>query len=66
MPTAFYRHFESMDALGVELVDECMRPLRQMIRDARRGVAGHGDIITEHGRDPGATGARRIPTSSGS
>ena len=45
VPTAFYRHYESMDALGVELVDECMRPLRQMIRDARRGVASHGDII---------------------
>lgn len=45
VPTAFYRHFESMDALGVELVDECMRPLRQMTRDARRGVASHGDII---------------------
>ena len=45
VPTAFYRHFESMDALGVELVDESMRPLRQMIRDARRGQAAHGDII---------------------
>jgi AcrR family transcriptional regulator len=45
VPTAFYRHYESMDQLGVELVDECMRPLRQMIRDARRGVASHGDII---------------------
>ena len=45
VPTAFYRHFESMDQLGVELVDDCMRPLRQMIRDARRGVASHGDII---------------------
>ena len=22
VPTAFYRHYESMDALGVELVDE--------------------------------------------
>ncbi len=47
VPTAFYRHFESMDALGVELVDECMRPLRQMLRDARRGAASHGDIIAE-------------------
>lgn len=46
VPTAFYRHFESIDQLGVELVDECMRPLRQMIRDTRRGVASHGDIIT--------------------
>jgi AcrR family transcriptional regulator len=45
VPTAFYRHFESMDALGVELVDESMRPLRQMIRDPRRGRAAHGDII---------------------
>jgi len=44
VPTAFYRHFESMDALGVELVDESMRPLRQMIRDARRD-AGNADII---------------------
>ena len=45
VPTAFYRHFDSMDALGVELVDESIRPLRQMIRDARRGVAAHSDII---------------------
>jgi TetR/AcrR family transcriptional regulator, fatty acid biosynthesis regulator len=45
VPTAFYRHFDSIDALGVELVDECMRPLRQMVRDARRGVEAHGDII---------------------
>jgi AcrR family transcriptional regulator len=45
VPTAFYRHFESMDALGVELVDESMRPLRQMIRDARRGRAASSDII---------------------
>jgi AcrR family transcriptional regulator len=45
VPTAFYRHFDSVDALGVELVDESMRPLRQMIRDARRGTPTHGDII---------------------
>jgi TetR/AcrR family transcriptional regulator, fatty acid biosynthesis regulator len=45
VPTAFYRHFDSIDALGVELVDESMRPLRQMIRDARRGSVGKGDII---------------------
>lgn len=47
VPTAFYRHFESIDALGVELVDESMRPLRQMIRDARRGRGAHGDIIVD-------------------
>ncbi|MDT4907258.1 MAG: hypothetical protein QOG22_1837 [Pseudonocardiales bacterium] len=45
VPTAFYRHFESIDALGVELVDESMRPLRQMIRDTRRGATAKGDII---------------------
>jgi len=45
VPTAFYRHYDSMDALGVDLVDECMRPLRQLIRDARRGLANHDDII---------------------
>ena len=58
MPTAFYRHFESMDALGVELVDESMRPLRQMIRDARRGLAGHGDIIKGTVEMLGRAGAR--------
>lgn len=47
VPTAFYRHYASMDALGVELVDESMRPLRQMIRDARRGRVAHGDIIVD-------------------
>lgn len=47
VPTAFYRHYDSMDALGVDLVDECMRPLRQMIRDARRGRVAHGDIISD-------------------
>jgi AcrR family transcriptional regulator len=45
VPTAFYRHYASMDALGIDLVDESMRPLRQMIREARRGRAGHNDII---------------------
>jgi AcrR family transcriptional regulator len=45
VPTAFYRHFDSMDALGVELVDESMRPLRQLIRDARRGRKSNVDII---------------------
>jgi AcrR family transcriptional regulator len=45
VPTAFYRHFDSMDELGVELVDQSMRPLRQMIRDARRGGVGNDDII---------------------
>ena len=36
VPTAFYRHFASMDELGVALVEESMRTLRGMLRDARR------------------------------
>jgi TetR/AcrR family transcriptional regulator, fatty acid biosynthesis regulator len=47
VPTAFYRHFASMDELGVELVDEAMRPLRQMLREARRGRSASSDIIAE-------------------
>jgi AcrR family transcriptional regulator len=47
VPTAFYRHFESMDALGVELVYESMGALRQMVRDARRGRTEHEDIIKQ-------------------
>jgi AcrR family transcriptional regulator len=45
VPTAFYRHFDSMDDLGVALVDECMGPLRQMVRDARRDTRNNDDII---------------------
>jgi TetR/AcrR family transcriptional regulator, fatty acid biosynthesis regulator len=47
VPTAFYRHYASLDELGVDLVDDAMRPLRQMIRDARRGRAAHSDIIAD-------------------
>lgn len=34
-PGAFYRHFESMDAFGLVLIDECFRSLREMLRGAR-------------------------------
>ncbi|MFC7450880.1 TetR family transcriptional regulator [Rhodococcus daqingensis] len=36
VPTAFYRHFASMDDLGVALVEDSMRMLRRMLREARR------------------------------
>ena len=36
-PTAFYRHFESMEALGLVLIDESFRSLRDMLRGARAG-----------------------------
>jgi TetR/AcrR family transcriptional regulator, fatty acid biosynthesis regulator len=34
-PAAFYRHFASMDELGLALVEESFRPLREMIRTVR-------------------------------
>lgn len=36
VPTAFYRHFDSIDALGLALVDESFDSLRAVLRDARR------------------------------
>src|SRR3954468_2788404 len=37
VPAAFYRHFESMEALGLVLIDESFRVLRDMLRGARAG-----------------------------
>ncbi len=37
VPTAFYRHFDSIEALGLALVDEAFVSLRTMMRDIRRG-----------------------------
>jgi AcrR family transcriptional regulator len=39
VPTAFYRHFTSMDELGLALVEESFRTLRTMLREAREGIA---------------------------
>ena len=36
VPTAFYRHFESVEQLGLVLVDESFVSLRAMLRDVRR------------------------------
>lgn len=36
VPTAFYRHFASLDELGTTLVDEGVRQLRLALRDLRR------------------------------
>ena len=40
VPTAFYRHFDSMDELGLALVEESEATLRAMLRDAREGGPG--------------------------
>jgi AcrR family transcriptional regulator len=45
VPTAFYRHFENMDALGLVLVDESFRTLRDLLRDARTGALEPERII---------------------
>jgi AcrR family transcriptional regulator len=37
VPTGFYRHFDSVEALGLALVDESFVSLRAMLRDIRRG-----------------------------
>lgn len=45
VPTAFYRHFVSMDELGVALVEEAMRTLRDMIRSVRREPRAGTDVL---------------------
>lgn len=35
VPTAFYRHFSDMDELGMALVDDALKALRGMMREAR-------------------------------
>ena len=55
VPTAFYRHFASVDEVGLALVDEAFASLRQMLRDVRRGnptlqgvIRGSVAILVEH------------------
>lgn len=45
VPTAFYRHFASMDELGLALVDESFGTLRAMLRQAREGGVGPEQVI---------------------
>ncbi len=46
VPTAFYRHFDSIESLGLALVDESFVSLRAMLRDIRRGdPAGGGPSL---------------------
>jgi AcrR family transcriptional regulator len=42
VPTAFYRHFDGMDELGLALVEESVATLRSMLREAREGGTGEG------------------------
>jgi AcrR family transcriptional regulator len=45
VPTAFYRHFASIDELGLALVEESFVSLRAMIRDVRRGNPPLEEIV---------------------
>ena len=45
VPTAFYRHFGSMDELGLALVEDSFRTLRAMLREAREGGTAPEHII---------------------
>jgi len=45
VPTAFYRHCDSIEALGLALVDESFVSLRAMLRDIRRGDPSYADIV---------------------
>jgi AcrR family transcriptional regulator len=44
-PAAFYRHFETMEALGLVLIDESFRSLRDMLRSARAGKLDPSRVI---------------------
>jgi AcrR family transcriptional regulator len=45
VPAAFYRHFDSMEALGLVLIDESFRTLRDMLRGARAGKLDPNRVI---------------------
>ncbi len=67
VPTAFYRHFDSIEALGLALVDESFASLRAMLRDVRRGGPAFDDmadrsigVLVEHVH----AAARPLPASS--
>lgn len=57
VPTAFYRHFESMDELGLALVEESFRTLRAMLREAREApqpehiIHRSVEVLMAHVRD---------------
>ena len=45
VPTAFYRHFDSIESLGLALVDESFVSLRAMLRDVRQSDPTFADIV---------------------
>ncbi len=57
VPNAFYRHFASMDELGLALVEESFQTLRAMLREARESLPPEHiirrsvEILTNHVRE---------------
>jgi len=45
VPTAFYRHFENMEELGLVLIEESFGTLRAMIREARADPRTNEHVI---------------------
>jgi AcrR family transcriptional regulator len=41
-PNTFYRHFDSLDDLGLALIEQVARPLRASIRQVRRDAGARG------------------------
>src|SRR6202000_2957546 len=65
VPAAFYRHFESMEALGLVLIDESFRTLRDTLREARAGkldptraIESSVENLVASVADGGSTGSR--------
>jgi AcrR family transcriptional regulator len=46
VPTAFYRHFDSMDQVGLALVERSFGTLRHMMREAQRDPDIFTDLIS--------------------
>lgn len=45
VPTAFYRHFASLDDLGLALVEESFASMRAMMREVRQGDPAFDQVI---------------------
>ena len=45
VPTAFYRHFDSIESLGLALADESFVSLRTMLREVRSSDPSFRDIV---------------------
>ena len=65
VPAAFYRHFESMEALGLVLIDESFRRLRDMLRGARAGKLDPNRVI-ESSSTSSSTASTKIASTGAS